>query len=95
MATTWDYNVGQVKGFVSQQVDGVVGLLLLVVGFALQAWSNWWQTAPTSVFLIGLILLASLIPIWIAASECLEISRFHDGPPRGKSPAESIALLHV
>ena len=68
VATTWDYNVSQVSGFVSQRVDAAAGLIILVAGFVLQGWSNWWQTAPVSVFWIGIVALAILVATYAVAA---------------------------
>jgi hypothetical protein len=59
-STAWGYNKHLIPAIVEQRNDGIVGLVLLVVGFGLQSRSLW-ENPEGNVFLFGIGILAVVL----------------------------------
>jgi len=70
VATAWNYNKHLIPAVVEQRLEGVLGLMLLVLGFILQGLSDFWG-GEREELLFGLGLLAAILLTYRLSSRLL------------------------
>lgn len=70
VSTNWDFNKKAIPAFVEERNDGIVGLVLLFVGFVLQALSGI-LPQDRNFFVLGMAMLALALGLYVGVRKKL------------------------